>query len=106
VAERLIEPGELALDTFAGRVGEAFSVRGVPGSGEPVVLALAEAVAVGEAAATGARVPFSLLFTGPAENILPQGIYRVEHEALGATEIFIVPLAPAGDGARYQAVFA
>jgi len=37
--------------------------------------------------------------------ILPQRIYRVEHDAIGVCEIFLVPLTPDADGARYQAVF-
>jgi hypothetical protein len=47
------------------------------------------------------RAPFSLEFQGDREITLPQGIYRVEHERLGALEIFLVPIAPG----RYEAVF-
>jgi hypothetical protein len=49
--------------------------------------------------------PFSILFRGPVEEILPQQIYRVEHDTIGTSEIFLVPLAPGADGALYQAVF-
>jgi hypothetical protein len=34
------------------------------------------------------------VFRGPLEPILPQGIYRLEHEHLGALELFIVPIGP------------
>jgi hypothetical protein len=48
--------------------------------------------------------PFSLIFTG--EPSLEQRIYSLEHAALGRLELFLVPLAPTGDGrARYEAVF-
>jgi hypothetical protein len=47
------------------------------------------------------RAPFSLEFQGDPELTLPQGIYRVEHERLGALEIFLVPIAHG----RYEAVF-
>jgi hypothetical protein len=49
----------------------------------------------------GGRAPFSLVFTGGPEPPLPQRTYRVEHERLGAMEIFLVPIAPG----RYEAVF-
>lgn len=52
------------------------------------------------------RAPFSLLFRGPPEPILPQAIYALEHATLGVSEIFLVPLAPDADGTRYEAVFA
>jgi hypothetical protein len=49
----------------------------------------------------GGRAPFSLVFEGGPDPPLPQRIYRVEHQALGVIEIFLVPIA----GDRYQAVF-
>ena len=49
----------------------------------------------------GGRAPFSLVFEGGPNPPLPQRIYRVEHEALGAIEIFLVPIA----SDRYEAIF-
>jgi hypothetical protein len=49
----------------------------------------------------GGRAPFSLVFQGGPNPPLPQGIHRVEHDALGALEIFLVPIA----ADRYEAVF-
>jgi hypothetical protein len=49
----------------------------------------------------GGRAPFSLVFQGGPNPPLPQRIYRVEHERLGALEIFLVPIA----ADRYEAVF-
>jgi Domain of unknown function (DUF6916) len=59
------------------------------------------------------RTPFSVLFYGPLEPVMPQGIYRVEHKQLGTMELFIVPLGPdeprapgqAPTAMRYEAVF-
>jgi hypothetical protein len=59
------------------------------------------------------RTPFSVVFRGPLEPIMPQGIYHVEHEHLGALDIFIVPIGPDTDttpgegptGMFYEAVF-
>ena len=49
----------------------------------------------------GGRAPFSLVFQGGPSPPLPQAIYRVEHDGLGAIEIFLVPIA----ADCYQAVF-
>jgi hypothetical protein len=48
---------------------------------------------------------FSLFFQGPGEFCLPQRIYRMEHEALGALDIFIVPIGIEGNRYQYEAVF-
>ncbi len=34
---------------------------------------------------------FMVMLRGPREPILPQGIYRLEHAALGTHELFLVP---------------
>jgi len=47
------------------------------------------------------RRPFSLVFRGGPSPPVPQSIYRVQHEELGAIEIFLVPIA----SDRYEAVF-
>jgi hypothetical protein len=49
----------------------------------------------------GGRAPFSLVFEGGPKPPLPQGIYAVQHDGLGAIEIFLVPIA----SDRYEAVF-
>jgi hypothetical protein len=62
----------------------------------------AELVEVDEIArGPGGRAPFSLVFEGGPTPPLLQRIHRVEHERLGAIEIFLVPIGPD----RYEAVF-
>lgn len=51
------------------------------------------------------REPFSLVFLGPREPVLPQRIYELTHNELGELEIFLVPIAQDADGTRYQAIF-
>jgi len=51
------------------------------------------------------REPFSLHFLGPVDPALPQKIYRLEHEQLGALEIFLVPVGRSAAGTRYEAAF-
>jgi len=54
----------------------------------------------------GFRAPFSLTFRGPGEFVLPQRIYHLEHEEMGALTIFLVPIGPDGEGMQYEAIFA
>jgi hypothetical protein len=54
---------------------------------------------------SGARAPFALTFRGPLEPVLPQSIYHLEHDSVGAMEIFIVPIARNEAGTTYEAVF-
>ena len=86
------------LDTFSGRDGERFRVE-VEGH-EPIELELAEVTDHGTPGANR-RSQFSLVFRGPDEPLLPQGIYRVEHPEIGTFDLFLVPIAPA----TYEAVF-
>ena len=93
-------------DAFARHVGEAFLLR--PPEGAPVEIELVEAqtfAARGGDDASLRRTPFSLLFrvTGPSD--LTQRIYRVEHDALGALDLFLVPIGSDDVGTRFEAVF-
>ena len=48
---------------------------------------------------------FSLMFRGTLETPLGQGTYRMEHEKLEASDVFLVPVAKETDGFYYQACF-
>ena len=89
------------VDTFAGRIGEAFTVE-VAGAA-PFEATLTEATAHGPPAAPGGRPPFSLEFVGPVHVV--QAIYRLSHHDLGDFDLFLVPLGPVSSGMRYEAVF-
>jgi uncharacterized protein DUF6916 len=97
----------LTAETFAPAVGQTFLLDAE--AGERLELELLEsrlhdpdAPAEDE---SGVRAPFSLLFRGPADPILPQRIYRLEQEAVGSIEIFIVPVGRDEAGTTYEAVF-
>ena len=51
--------------------------------------------------------PFSAYFLGPRNPALPQRIYRVTHDPLGAFDLFLVPIGPDPKlgGMLYEAVF-
>lgn len=88
------------VDTFSGRVGEPFRL---DADGSRVDLTLVECTPLGGDG--GARAPFSLVFLGGSDEVLPQRIYRFEHDELGAFDLFIVPIARDADGTQYEAVF-
>ena len=48
---------------------------------------------------------FSVFFNGPSNPFLPQRVYALEHEGMGAFELFLVPVAKGENGFRYEAVF-
>jgi uncharacterized protein DUF6916 len=53
------------------------------------------------------RDSFALVFNGPQDVMLPQGMYPMHHPVLGdPVQIFIVPIGKEDDGAyQYEAVF-
>lgn len=96
------------LATFQPLVGERFQIPADPGPID-VVLAEANAPAASERADPregGPRSPFSIVFRGPLEPILPQRIYEFRHDTLGSFELFIVPIGPDDGAMQYEAVFA
>ena len=48
---------------------------------------------------------FSIVFHGPTEVFLGQGLRLLRHEQLGQFEIFLVPIAQDEKGFHYEAVF-
>ena len=55
---------------------------------------------------SGPRVEFfSLTFLGPVSPRLAQQIHRLEHEKLGAFEIFLTAIAADPQGIQYESVF-
>ena len=92
--------------TFAPHRGEPFSVRATEQIALTLTLNAITPLGPAPAGAEGPRrAPFSLLFHGPLSPILPQRIYHVEYEAIGAFDLFLVPLGPDPAGMRYEAVF-
>lgn len=55
--------------------------------------------------APGGRRGFSLIFSSDLQGAVPQATYRLDHPALGALDLFIVPIGRDGSGVQYQAIF-
>lgn len=91
--------------TFSERHGETFRVLCDDGSTLDLELVSVTPGLVPPNDARRERVPFSVLFVGPLEPILPQRMYPFEHDELGAFDLFIVPLGPDDGRMQYEAVF-
>ena len=99
----------LIVSDFIGHLNAVFRVD--VGSGEVIDLELIEAQTIGEGhrsdSAVSRRQPFSLIFRGPRDRMLPQRIHAIEHPTLGTLTIFLVPIMPEGNPTElhYQAIF-
>jgi len=94
----------LTLADFQPYLNQVFSIRLSDGGTYP--LELVELQELGGSPESGFRQPFSLMFRNPDKKAyLPQQIYRLEHEQMGALDLFIVPLGPDASGMRYEVIF-
>jgi hypothetical protein len=92
----------LTVDDFGPLIGERFRL---PEQGLEVILERAMVVMESERAILP-RQPFSLIFRGPEQPCLSQGIYTLEHSAFSdPLEIFLVPVGVSAEGHEYEAVF-
>lgn len=94
----------LVIEDFADKVGEVFSINEQDIPAIPLTLAEAQPL---NAARTmpGMRPPFSLIFLARDPRVLPQRLYRIEHNGLGEVAIFLVPIGKSAEGVSYQATF-
>jgi hypothetical protein len=94
------DPYELAA--YEPLVGETFRLEFA--DHPPVELTLADAAPGPWQRPEGGKTAFRLEFSGPAQPLLEQRTYRRQHPALGAIDLFIVPLARDEESATYEAV--
>ena len=64
-----------------------------------------ELVTVSDLRETPRQRMFSLVFRGPLDQPLEQGLHPMTHETMGTESLFLVPIAREADGFRYEAVF-
>lgn len=88
------------IDTFSGYVNTEFLMH--YGDSQSAELDLISVTDVGSSAR---QIQFSLVFLGPNEAPLAQGIYRIEHDELGALDLFLVPIGRDKRGVHYEAIF-
>ena len=87
---------------FQPHIGDRFSVTPQDGSSR-ARLTLATIV---ERPVTGNVAQFSLVFDGPSDEPIADGVHAFQHPALGSFEIFIANIAtPIGGRRHYEACF-
>ena len=95
---------ELTEKNFAQHVNTKFRV--LREAAEPVELELIQVKGYKAGPNdVGGMERFSLFLQGTGEAFLPQGTYTLEHEGMGAHELFMVPVARNDGGFRYEIVF-
>lgn len=90
---------DFGVGTFSGRLGSSFRV--YPDDSSPLEMELISAIELGDSSGR----PFSIVFRGPQDVLLPQRIYRMEHAEIGSFELFLVHIGPDEEGLRYEAIF-
>jgi hypothetical protein len=91
---------DLTRSTFDPHVGTRFAVTST--SSAPVELELVEVSDIGDG---NHGLNFRLLFRGPREAALDQGTLTLEHPAIGAVTLFVVPIGADAAGVQYEVVF-
>lgn len=98
-----LDLGSASAADFLPLVGQQFSLYAADDVSFPVTLS---EVAEGEQGP--ARRQFALTFAGGPNPPVAQGVMQVQHDHVGALDLFLVPLGPdpASGEQRYEAVFA
>ena len=98
-----MQPDQLNEELFAGHLNTRFYIQL---EDRRVELELAKVMGDKSGMEKIAGVDrFALYFWGPGDFYLPQRSYRMEHEALGDLEIFIVPVGRRDNRYEYEAIF-
>jgi hypothetical protein len=100
---RELDLAALTPDEFVPLVGQTFSMTGP--NGECAAVELWKVRVPERKPPRGFRQPFALEFKPPDGPVLPQGLYRLEHESFRVIELMITPVVAGGGGFLYEAVF-
>ena len=91
---------QLTAETFQPLVGQAFKVRD---GRHALTLATVDA---GPPQPGWERAPFNLIFQGPPDHLLPEGLYGLEAQGGEAFDLYLIPVhTPAPGRQDYQAAF-
>ncbi len=95
-------PVNITYEELDACLGEAFALTG---GQTPLELRLIEIKRLADTPdGPAGRLPFSLLFRGPLEPVMPQRIYPLHNARIGEVELFLVPVGPDAEGMCYEAV--
>ena len=104
--DRYLDLANLTLDAARAMVGQEF-IRSHE-AGPDILLNLVSAEPARRdptAQSTPSGRPFSLLFKGPPDPQLTQGMHDLGHAEHPLTGLFLVPIGRNDDGFTYEAVF-
>jgi len=104
--ETPLDLAHLTLAAGDNLVGQDFVRPNPDGPNITLRLITAERVRRDPAVSDTTDRPFSLLFRGPANPRLTQGMHDLEHPRQPFTGLFLVPVGSDADGMLYEAVFA
>jgi hypothetical protein len=93
-------PETFTIEMFEGHQNSKFQMH--YGDSQTAELELVRVTDVGS---SERQKQFSLVFLGPLDAPIAQGIYRVDHDKLGALDLFLVPIARDNSGVSYEAIF-
>ncbi len=95
---------KLTSSDFTPHLHEVFHVQ--LEEGEPVELELLQVMDGDREHGPGGRTSFSLIFRGPlSRQYLVQHIHHLEHEKMGALDLFLVPIGFEEGCMQYEAIF-
>ena len=99
-----MDKNNFVFEDFKDFVGTVFTVSEDEFPRIPLTLSEAE-LQPARYSRPGARPSFSLMFLCVDERVLPQKIYQLEHDEMGAISLFLVPIGKDQGGILYQALF-
>jgi len=89
----------LTHENFTNYLNTEFQVER---DGEQTQLFLTE---ISDLRKTERQEQFSIVFRGPLDRVLSQGLHRFRHDQMGEFELFIVPIKRSAEDYQYEAVF-
>jgi len=93
----------LAPDDFRPHVKKVFRVKG---GRHAFVLTKIDSPDLGPPPPGARRLPFNLIFSGPPDDVLREGMYTLEVDEGLSFELYVIPIhTPARDRQDYQAPF-
>jgi len=90
---------QFTMEMFAPQAGSKFTMP--CGNTGAVELTLDS---INDLGSSARHIQFSMVFSGPQNAPLKQGIYRLEHGALGTLNLFLVPIGKDQKGVQYEAI--
>lgn len=88
------------IEMFSGHENSKFLMH--YGDSQTVEL---ELISVTDTGSSPRQAQFSLVFQGPPNGPAAQNIFRLDHQKLGALDLFLVPIGRNKDGFQYEAIF-